>query len=467
MSKTLSEQAVTNVAEIVRHGEKITLPENLSIADAIEVLKSRATYEQQTTVVRQEYSVLPLDGANALNEVLRAKYGWAQAVPTPGFFGSAPPQMLSVEVKPGVFNKVPWGRFELPNIDGMVQCDVSHKAGRYIFNLVASVKRKHEADITALFAAVGTYLKTGSIYMGNAVKIRFRDDDGDPLGMPEVELIDTRKIDPSGLIYAADVQAAVETNLFTPISRVHDCIANNISVKRGVLLGGTYGTGKTMAATVASRLAVDAGVTYLYVQRAAELAAGIEFAKQYQSPACVIFCEDIDRETSGERSVAMDDILNLLDGIDTKHQNIITVLTTNDLNAINPAMLRPGRLDAVIDVTPPDAAAVEKLLRLYGGESIPSSTKLTAAAKLLDGQIPAIIAEVVKRAKLVQLRLQPVGERVGTLSEEALTEAAATMNAQIKLLHDRSKKAPAADTLDTAFQRAMHAMLAKGPDAFA
>ena len=59
MSKTLSEQAVTNVAEIVRHGEKITLPENLSIADAIEVLKSRATYEQQTTVVRQEYSVLP------------------------------------------------------------------------------------------------------------------------------------------------------------------------------------------------------------------------------------------------------------------------------------------------------------------------------------------------------------------------------------------------------------------------
>lgn len=58
---------------------------------------------------------------------------------------------------------------------------------------------------------------------------------------------------------------------------------------------GTYGTGKTMAATVASRLAVDAGITYVYVPRADELSDAIEFAKQYQSPACVIFCaEDIE-----------------------------------------------------------------------------------------------------------------------------------------------------------------------------
>ncbi|MEX0632803.1 hypothetical protein M8494_14790 [Serratia ureilytica] len=45
----------------------------------------------------------------------------------------------------------------------------------------------------------------------------------------------------------------------------------------------------------------------------------------------MIFCEDIDRAVSGERSVAMDDILNILDGIDTKANNIITVLTTNQL----------------------------------------------------------------------------------------------------------------------------------------
>ena len=39
----------------------------------------------------------------------------------------------------------------------------------------------------------------------------------------------------------------------------------------------------------------------------------------------------------------MDDVLNIIDGIDSKKANIITVLTTNDLEGINPAMLRPGR----------------------------------------------------------------------------------------------------------------------------
>src|SRR3546814_9239016 len=166
-----------------------------------------------------------------------------------------------------------------------------------------------------------------------------------------------------------------------------------------------------MAATVASRLAVDAGVTYVYIPRADELPDAIEFAKQYQSPACVIFCEDVDRVTNGDRSVEMDDILNLLDGIDTKNNHIITVLTTNDLQSINPAMLRPGRLDAVIDVTPPDAQAVEKLLRLYGGDAIAADTNLEEAGRVLAGNIPAVIAEVGKRAKLAQLRLQPAGDR--------------------------------------------------------
>ena len=37
----------------------------------------------------------------------------------------------------------------------------------------------------------------------------------------------------------------------------------------------------------------------------------------------MIFCEDIDRAITGERSVEMDDILNILDGIDTKGNNLI------------------------------------------------------------------------------------------------------------------------------------------------
>lgn len=437
-----------SVAEIVRHGEQLILPTGMTLEMGIDLLERRMKYEGEKTKLNAAFDVMPYDGAHALQEVLSAKYGWAQAVATPGFFGSEPPEMISVEVDPGKFKEVPWGRFNLPNVKGYIETSVSMKGGRYTFALEAVVLRRDEAAVRSLFDDVRAFLKDGSIYKGKAIKMRFLNENGNPLRMPEPSFMDTSKIDPNSLIYAADVQASVETNLFTPIRRVHDLLANKIPVKRGVLLGGMYGCGKTLAATVASRIAVDAGVTYLYVPRADELAHAIEFAKQYQSPACVIFCEDIDRSMNGERSVEMDDILNILDGIDTKGANIITVVTTNDLESINPAMLRPGRLDAVIDVTPPDAAAAEKLMRMYGGAEIDPASDLTEAGKLLAGQIPATIAEVVKRAKLAQMRLQPVGTPVAQLSQEALIEAAATMKAQTDLLAERSKKKVAAPTLD-------------------
>lgn len=219
-------------------------------------------------------------------------------------------------------------------------------------------------------------------------------------------------------------------------------------VKRGILLGGTYGTGKTLAAHVASKIAVEAGITYLYVPRADELADAIEFAKQYQSPACVVFCEDVDRVMQGERNTAMDDILNIIDGIDTKRAHIITVLTTNAMEAINPAMLRPGRLDAVIEVKAPDAEAIGRLIRMYGGDSVDKNANFTAIGELLKGNIPAVVEEVVRRSKLAQLALTPIGQKLGIIGEAALVSAAQTMAHQLDLLRTRSEKKKIPLTLD-------------------
>lgn len=449
MSSLKDKKVDVSVAEIVRHGEKVTLPEDMSLEQAKDLIERRMAYEQQDTEFTETFDVLPLDGAHALAEVLTKEYGWAPAVGTPGMFGNSPPTIISINADYGVVKQVPWGRFSLPNITGFIETDVGFKNGRYSFSVTAVIKRLHEPQVRKLFGAVREYLKTGSIYQGKAVKIRFRNDAGAQIRMPAPEFLDTSKISKGQLVYSADVQSAIETNLFTPIERASDCLANGIPVKRGILLGGTYGTGKTMAATVASRLAVDAGLTYVYVPRADELSDAIEFGKQYQSPGCVVFCEDIDRAVNGERTVEMDDILNILDGIDTKNSHIITVLTTNDLESINPAMLRPGRLDAVIDVTPPDAAAAIKLVRLYGAESIPADTDLTQVGELLAGNIPAIIAEVVKRAKLAQLALQPVGEPVAQISAAALTEAARTMQSQVELLRRRTTVQEAPVSLDS------------------
>jgi transitional endoplasmic reticulum ATPase len=149
----------------------------------------------------------------------------------------------------------------------------------------------------------------------------------------------------------------------------------------------------------------------------------------------LIFCEDIDRALDEDRDEATDDILNTIDGIDGKTSNIVTVLTSNFVERIEPAMLRPGRLDAVIEVTAPDAKAVEKLIRYYGGNAIDPNLDLTSVAQHLEGSIPAVIAEVVKRAKLVEVGRSAPGSVISHLSVESLLSAAKTMRRQLDLLN--------------------------------
>lgn len=435
MSKSLSEQPkIVNNVVIVRHGEQLLIPETMTMEDAVELLERRIAYDAQEVAFSENFEVFPWDGANALDAVLTERYGWAPATATPSMFGPQPPKMITIDVGYGLRKEVAWGRFSLPNIAGFIQCSADKVRGRLVFKVDAKVLRRDEDNIKKLFRELRAKLNEESIYRGKAFKMRFRNDDGDVLEMPEPQFINHMDIDPATLVYATDVQASIETNLFTPIRRIRDCKANGIPVKRGVLLGGMYGCGKTLAAKVAARLAVEQDVTYLYVQRADELADAVEFVKMYSNPGAVIFCEDIDRAVNGNRSTEMDDILNIIDGIDTKSANIITVLTTNNLNAINPAMLRPGRLDAVINVTEPDAPAAEKLVRIYGGSTIAADLDLTEVGEALAGQIPAVIAEVVKRAKLSQLKLQEEGTMVENITAQALLDSMNSMRDQVSML---------------------------------
>jgi transitional endoplasmic reticulum ATPase len=392
--------------------------------------------------------VFPWDGALALQRVFKERFGWVPGKTIPGniFTPDQIPQTISVEVGYKQVEQVPWGRFGIPGVQGTLETGFRRKQGRVIFGITGIILRKDEWLVNQILDEVQGELNQGSIYLGQAIGIRFFDDDGDEMNVPEVNFIDAT-ITPDNLILSHDVEQIVETNLMTPIRRAADCELNDIQVKRGILLGGPYGTGKTLAAAVAAHEAVEHGVTYVYVQRADELAHAIKFARQYDDPACVVFCEDIDRVMHGERNVEMNDLLNVIDGIDGKDSNIIVVLTTNFLDEINQAMLRPGRLDAVIEVLPPDAEAVQRLLRYYAGTSIEENTNLTAIGAELQGNIPAIIAEVVKRAKLAELRRIEPGERVHSISEESLMEAAKTMTRQLALLEEREvDTTPALDT---------------------
>ena len=439
-----AEQKKTVVAEVRRSGEAITIPNDVSIDDAIGVLVAKQKEEEQFTAFSEKFDAFIWDGCYAMANALDKKFGWFQQMSTPGSFFSPdePPKLFSVATGPETNIHVPWGRFTIP---GIAHGDGYMETGYYVnqscmvsFQLSAEIRRKHSEQFKALCKEINAQLKIASLYKGKAITIKFRDEDGDPIKFPEPAFPRINGAQAKQLIFSRHIEAALEANLYTPLVKTELVRQAGIPLKRGVLLAGPYGTGKTLIATHTADLAVANGWTFLFCQSAADFSDCVRFASKYQ-PA-VIFCEDIDRVTDGDRDEQMDEILNAIDGVDSKSSEIMLVLTTNEVENIHHGMLRPGRLDAVIAVERPDAEAVERLIRHYGGALLDRTEDLVEAGKLLAGSTPAVIREVVERAKLTSLAGQESSEI--HLTESGLVMAARTMRVQLELLNREKEKDP-------------------------
>lgn len=450
-----------HLTEVVHHGEKLLVPTTMTLQQAIENLQRQQIYEEQTVALHIKFDCFLFDGALALQKALQRKHGWAgmQTAIEQGFFGKVerPPVMLGVATGPHEEVQVPWGQMQVPGIDGYLQTMYDRtNDGRLCFALGGQIKRKDQHQIDKLVEEMKVILANESIYKGKAIRIRFIDQvTGEPLPMPEPRFLDLSEVRESELIYSEHVDRAINASLFTPIERAAECRKLGIPLKRGILLAGPFGVGKTLAAYVAAAKAQRAGWTFVYCETAPELADVVRFAQQY-APA-VVFCEDIDRVVSGERDVNMDQILSIVDGIESKDSELMIVLTTNEVDKINQAMLRPGRLDSVINVSPPDAKAVIRLIALYARGLLVADEDYAMVGEKLAGQIPAVIRECVERSKLHALRLSVVGVSDIFLTPEALIAAADEMEFALSLLvpkkeDQRSKREKAAVIISEALK---------------
>ena len=118
----------------------------------------------------------------------------------------------------------------------------------------------------------------------------------------------------------------------------------------------------------------------------------------------------------------------------------MVLLTTNHAERINKALLRAGRLDAAINVLPPDADAAERLMRRYGRDVLDPNSDITAAAQMMDGSNAGDVREVVERSKIAagrRIRLtlgrKPRLEEVIVTGDDLLTVATAMHNGELQL----------------------------------
>jgi transitional endoplasmic reticulum ATPase len=442
-------EAVKNV-EIRREGLQIILPEKLSYEDAIEWITRKAKEELRKIQIHETVDALPLEGAYAFGKALNNICGFFDVKPPQGW--DDPPVWISLEVGYKQTVQVLWGMLQVPGVTGHIQTSVSVENGNIRFLIIGEVRKKDQDLINRLVAETKRVVAEESIYRNKAIQLGFPDlnaRDFNPI-LFQQRFLDTSKINPEQLIFPESVRKMVSDTLFAPLLYTDAVRAAKIPLKRGILLEGPYGCGKTLTQYVTAKYATENGWTYIAVEDTSKLADAMHFAKNYQ-PAVVV-AEDIDRaDKGGNRSNQMNVILNTIDGASFKDTEIIVLLTTNHVENITPAMLRPGRLDAVIPVRPPDAAAVEKLIHLYAGELIDFNAPLETVGQALAGQIPAVIREVVERSKLSAISRQ-LGVGSLHLTESDLMIATTGMMEHLNLMKvkepdTRSYREKAADRL--------------------
>jgi transitional endoplasmic reticulum ATPase len=186
---------------------------------------------------------------------------------------------------------------------------------------------------------------------------------------------------------------------------------------RGILLWGPPGTGKTLLAkAVASQaranfIAVNGPELMSRWVGAAEQAVRELFTKARQAAPCVVFIDEIDtlapargssQGDSGVSDRVVGQLLTELDGLQGC-TNVLLVGATNRPDALDPALLRAGRLDLQLKVDLPDASSRLAILQVHN-QGRPIAVDLAEWAEKSDGWNGADLALLSNQAALESIR---------------------------------------------------------------
>lgn len=376
---------------VVFEGTKFVVPASMTYADAIQFLDRVRQAQEQPTGFNRKFNYRPFDGAHAFQAALKRVMGTTGiGVTIESFFGSQPPQTVSVKTGPNTEVQVPWGLVEIPMLKGEANIGASHdpEIGP-VFTLNITCPKKYAAQVEGLFKAIEEELKTNSIYKGQAID-----------GREQPEIKDTSTVDPSKLVYSEQTTRDLDAQLWRLIEDQDWARKNGIPLKRAVLLEGPYGTGKTEAANITAKKCVENGWTFIQVRaNKDDLGLAMQTAKLYQPS--VVFFEDVDVVADADKTNGViSRLLDIFDGMDAKHNDVMVVLTTNHVEKIHKGMVRPGRLDGIIHIGALDMAGVEKLAKIKLGEERVQGINWEAVYHSMEGYMPAFVNEALKRAVL-------------------------------------------------------------------
>ncbi|APE16926.1 AAA family ATPase [Mycolicibacterium pallens] len=215
-----------------------------------------------------------------------------------------------------------------------------------------------------------------------------------------------------------EVKQALTEAVLWPLQHPDTFARLGVDPPRGVLLYGPPGCGKTFvvrALASSGRLSVHAVKGAELMDKwvgSSEKAVRELFQRARDSAPSLVFLDEIDALAprrgqsfdSGVTDRVVAALLTELDGIEPL-RDVVVLGATNRPDLIDPALLRPGRLEKLVFVEPPDADARREILRT-AGKSVPLSPEvnLDALAADLDGYSAADCVALLREAALTAMR---------------------------------------------------------------
>jgi transitional endoplasmic reticulum ATPase len=194
--------------------------------------------------------------------------------------------------------------------------------------------------------------------------------------------------------------------------------AAGASPPTGVLLYGPPGTGKTL---LARAVAAESGVNFIHVAGPelldryvgeSEKAVRELFERARQTAPVIVFLDEIDavagaRGRGGDTDVTERVVSQLLTELDrvADYPSLVVLAATNRRDALDPALVRPGRLESHVEVPAPDEAARRAVFAVHTrGKPLADDVDLDDLAARTDGYSGADVAAVCREAAMLAVQ---------------------------------------------------------------
>lgn len=276
-------------------------------------------------------------------------------------------------------------------------------------------KKENEKEVNEFISLLQKERTKNNYYRGE--KIGFNSDG-------EIYFVNLEKLEWEDISIPDVVKKEIWKHIIFPISHRDEYKKFNLPWKRGLLLTGVPGTGKS---TICKILTTNLPCTVIWASARNFEFGGNFFAAVYDtarelSPSLVII-EDIDLIGSDREfspTSILGELLTQLDGL-SPNEGVFTVATTNRQGKLDEALInRPARFDKVLKINPPDTECrkiiISKMIK--EGDAI-SQEFMTNLIKRVEGYTGAHIKELIINARKISF----LEKKKGYLDEDMLLKS--------------------------------------------